>query len=330
MRTVAVPLGCLLIAAQDPEMAVPTVRVLYVDGLPRFEYRFLQKALVEDSKLRVHVFLCSADADWEQPASKGLTPLRRNDLESLLSDPEKLAAYRAVIWGDLSPGQVSSHRPTQRRIVEALRTYVQHGNGLLFHAGAGYLQAGNPGPELAALAPYRLRPPEAPPDDKEVESLVAQLGSEAYADRESATGTLFQLGDRAVPALRRAIDSADLEVRERAADLLRSIQCGPGVAAPAAARLTDAGRSHAATRRKAAKTWAKPPRIRWAVRPVVPVEGAEVLVELETGDPLLLANAHGKGRVAALLTDEWLLWRQEGDGYYETYRALLDWVAGHD
>lgn len=328
MWAVVAALGLVLIAAQDPETAGQPIRVLYIDHLPRFEYRFLQKMLVGDSELRVHVFLCSADADWEQPASKGMTPLRRIDLEALLTDAEKLAGYRAVIWGDLSPAHASSHRPTQRRVAEALREYVERGGGLLLHAGAGYLQDGNPGPELAALAPYRLRPSEPPSDDKEVDALVAQLGSEAYADRESATAKLFQLGDRAVVALRRALESADPEIRERAATLLRSIQYAPGVAAPAAARLTEAGRAHTATQPERLKAWEKPPCIRWAVRPVAPVDGAEVLAELETGDPVLLARTYGKGRVAALLTDEWWLWRQEGGGYDTTYRALLDWVAG--
>jgi hypothetical protein len=326
MRSGAALLALFLAAAAQDDPPDKAIRVLYVDHLPRFEYRFLQRALVADGQLRVHVFLCSADADWEQPASRGATPLRRSDLEALLADPDKLGEYRVVIWGDLSPAHSSSHAPTQRKILEALRAYVEGGGGLLFHAGAGYLQEGNPGRELAALAPYRLREPEPPRVDKEVEALVAQLGSEAYAERESASTKLFQLGDRAVAALRRAVESADPEIRDRATALLRSIQRAPGVAAPAAARLTEAGRSHAATRLEDSKVWAQPPRIRWAVRPAVAAEGAEVLAELETGDPLLLVRALGKGRVAALLTDEWWLWRQEG-GYYPTYRALIDWLA---
>ena len=158
---------------------------------------------------------------------------------------------------------------------------------------------------------------------------MAQLGSEDFAVREAATSKLFEIGERAVHALRRAKEGEDLEVRDRAAALLRSIEYAPGVAKPALVRLTDAGRSHRATRLEDPKLWAKSPRIRWSVRRAAPAEGARVLAELETGDPILLAHARDKGRVAALLTDEWWLWRQEG-GYYQTYRAVLEWLARGD
>jgi len=317
-----------LLVAQDPPPAKP-IRVLYVDHLPRFEYRFLQKALLADESLAVHVFLCSADVDWEQPATRGVAPLKRADAESILTDAAKLARYDLVIWGDLQPAHVSADAPTYRKIPGALQAYVAGGGAVLFHAGSGYLQEAHPGAELAPLLPFRVKPVDPPPQDKEVEDLVGQLGSEDFAVREAATAKLFEIGERAVHALRRAKEGGDLEVRDRAAALLRSIEYAPGVAKPALVRLTEAGRSHRATRLEDSKLWTKSPRIRWAVRRAVPVEGARVLAELETGDPILVAHARDRGRVAALLTDEWWLWRQEG-GYYQTYRAVLEWLARGD
>jgi hypothetical protein len=54
----------------------------------------------------------------------------------------------------------------------------------------------------------------------DVESLLERLASPDIEAREEATSALRDLGDRAVPALLRARDSEDLEVRVRVAELL--------------------------------------------------------------------------------------------------------------
>ena len=56
-----------------------------------------------------------------------------------------------------------------------------------------------------------------------IERLVALLGSEEFAEREAATEALAEAGAEALPALRRALTSDDVEVRRRAADLVRVI-----------------------------------------------------------------------------------------------------------
>jgi hypothetical protein len=60
-----------------------------------------------------------------------------------------------------------------------------------------------------------------PSDDAAL--LVAQLGSARYAEREAAATALEKLGREALPALRAALDSRDLEVRTRASALLEKI-----------------------------------------------------------------------------------------------------------
>lgn len=54
----------------------------------------------------------------------------------------------------------------------------------------------------------------------EVQNLIAQLGAAEYTDRESAEKRLTELGRLAVPALRAALKSADLEVVFRAERIL--------------------------------------------------------------------------------------------------------------
>ena len=51
----------------------------------------------------------------------------------------------------------------------------------------------------------------APDDGPGPEELVARLGAPRYADRETAAEALRQMGDRALPALRKARSARDLE-----------------------------------------------------------------------------------------------------------------------
>lgn len=61
-----------------------------------------------------------------------------------------------------------------------------------------------------------------PPSDPT--SLVDQLGSARYADREAATRALEELGRAAMPALQAGRESRDLEVRSRSESILRRIE----------------------------------------------------------------------------------------------------------
>jgi hypothetical protein len=63
-----------------------------------------------------------------------------------------------------------------------------------------------------------------PEPDRNPSALVARLGATRYADRESAAQALEHLGRSALPALRAARDSHDLEVRTRASALIQKIE----------------------------------------------------------------------------------------------------------
>src|SRR5262245_54560640 len=56
------------------------------------------------------------------------------------------------------------------------------------------------------------------------EQLVEQLGDPRFRVREQAQRKLIALGKAAVPALRRAAQSADLEIQKRAREILKMIQ----------------------------------------------------------------------------------------------------------
>ncbi|MEK7866683.1 MAG: HEAT repeat domain-containing protein [Planctomycetota bacterium] len=60
--------------------------------------------------------------------------------------------------------------------------------------------------------------------DETVQALIERLGNEDYEVRESATRALAALRGQAIPAIERALDSTDPEVRERCAVLLTEIR----------------------------------------------------------------------------------------------------------
>ena len=122
----------------DNQLAITTritaqrIRVLYVDGYPRWEYRYLKNLLLRaDENLVMQVFLLSATVDFVQESSPGL--------ESLTSVPitreELLDNYDVVILGDVSPSAISPDPAKCDEFMASLREFVQRGGGLLMQAG---------------------------------------------------------------------------------------------------------------------------------------------------------------------------------------------------
>ncbi|RMG07053.1 MAG: VWA domain-containing protein [Planctomycetota bacterium] len=129
------------------------IKVLYLEGYPRWEYRYLKNALVRDRHMEVQCLLFSADPSFLQEASPGVPSLRR------VPSPKELQEYHVIILGDVDP------RARDRRgepvfpegTLEAIRTLVKdRGGGLLMIAGeqaAPRLYAGTP---IADLLPVEI------------------------------------------------------------------------------------------------------------------------------------------------------------------------------
>ncbi len=61
-------------------------------------------------------------------------------------------------------------------------------------------------------------------DQKTIDRLIAQLGSDIYAEREAAARQLVAIGEPAVPGLRKALTSPDREVARRARACIEGIE----------------------------------------------------------------------------------------------------------
>jgi hypothetical protein len=108
------------------------LKVLYIERLPRWEYRYLKNALIRDVEILCHCLLTSADRDFPQEHSHaaGRPPeqVRENPrFFEPLKDLPRVLDYDVVILGDLQ-GAIDGNV----EFFTALRSFVVHeGRGLV-------------------------------------------------------------------------------------------------------------------------------------------------------------------------------------------------------
>jgi len=101
------------------------IKVLYAEGLPRWEYRYLKNALIRDTTMQAQVFLFSADPSFIQESSPGLP-----DLRDFPRTREELFSYHVILLGDLDAARLGSER------LALLKEFVYDaGGGLIFISG---------------------------------------------------------------------------------------------------------------------------------------------------------------------------------------------------
>ncbi len=117
--------------------------VLYIEGRPRYEYRYLNAMLVRDPDIRYQGFLLSADPGWPQPRSQfvdddeepveALTRLPSGDTEE--EKEEFFESYDVVIIGDVR----HDHERISSSFWDMLETFVdRHRGSVIFIAGENY------------------------------------------------------------------------------------------------------------------------------------------------------------------------------------------------
>ena len=122
------------------------IKVLYVEGTPRWEYRYLKNALVRDETIEVSCFLSSADFDFPQEGDLPLALLPAKE--------EDLAPYDVIILGDV-PRKVFSDAQLElfHKFVEKL------GGGLLLEAGPYFAPREYRGTVIEKMLPVDLAGP---------------------------------------------------------------------------------------------------------------------------------------------------------------------------
>ena len=131
------------------------IRVLYVDGYPRWEYRFLKEFLKRgDANITVQCFLGSAAIDFPQESSRDLEPLRALPA----TEKELLDNYDVVILGDINPRRIAGTEEASLAFVDALQKFVVAGGGLAMQAGEFDNPRSFTGTALETLLPVKLDP----------------------------------------------------------------------------------------------------------------------------------------------------------------------------
>ncbi len=163
------------------------LRVLYIEGYPRWEYRYLKNLLVREQSLESSVMLLSADRDFAQ---EGNAPLER-----LPQSAEEFRNYDLFILGDVPAGSLS-----QTQIANLVAAVGERGAGLLWIAGERSTPGSWRGTELEDLLPIRGVPERfderviVEPMPGAARSGVLQLGESA---RDRWPSALSERGSRA-------------------------------------------------------------------------------------------------------------------------------------
>lgn len=125
------------------ELVDRPVRVLAIDGYPRWEYRFLKNLLVREQSISAAVMLLAPGRRYLQEGSIVLDALPRS--------PEEWARFDLVIIGDVWPGVFTPEQLAQLRERIAIG-----GAGLIWIGGEGSTPGAWAGSELADLLPFTL------------------------------------------------------------------------------------------------------------------------------------------------------------------------------
>jgi len=110
------------------------IRVLYVEGYPRWEYRYLKNLLLRaDRNVLVQCYLLSATSDFPQEATPGpLTP----PLERIpLTRAELLERYDVILLGDVPPSAIGPSPKESEEFLASVKAFVEAGGGFCLIAG---------------------------------------------------------------------------------------------------------------------------------------------------------------------------------------------------
>ncbi|MBI1304418.1 MAG: hypothetical protein GC172_11630 [Phycisphaera sp.] len=124
------------------ELVDRPIRVLYVEGSSRWEYRYLKNLLIREQDIESSVMLLSADRDFAQEGNMPIARLPRT--------AEEFGRYDLFVIGDVPGGFFS---PEQLAIIRG--EVSERGAGLLWIGGDRSTPSSWEGTPLADLLPFR-------------------------------------------------------------------------------------------------------------------------------------------------------------------------------
>ena len=128
------------------------IRVLYLEEVPRWEYRYVKNALKRvDESIVMQAFLFDASGDFIQEHSEGLLPLR-----SLPRTRDELFNYHVILIGDVNPSSLGDTDERREEWIKLLQEFVEFGGGVGFMFGEDYMPESYRGSLIQDMLPVVL------------------------------------------------------------------------------------------------------------------------------------------------------------------------------
>ncbi len=138
--------GDLIASNNRAEMTVEMIdrplRVLYVDGYPRWEQRYVKNLLVREKSISCSTLILAPDKKFIQEGDV--------ELDALPDSPERWAEFDAVILGDVSPDVF-----TRDQLMQLKEHVARRGGGLIWIAGPSFTPLAWTGTVLGDLLPFQ-------------------------------------------------------------------------------------------------------------------------------------------------------------------------------
>lgn len=297
-------------AAKPTQVVTKKLRVLVVDGLPRVDFKFLQRALLRDRRVDARFFLTEGDREAMKSGYPWLTEFTRQLNGTLNLDREEFRKlindFDLLILGDI-PGTFFSTDQQQ-----VIKDFVAEGGGMVHIAGKwnaprGWLEGEAGKASIADVLPVELKPVKyaiQPPEGRYYQPFVPVLAPGATRN------PLVALEDD-------PLDNADVWGR------MVRINPDDPVLPPDAPR---------------ANSKQQLPPIEWYYPATRLKPGVEVFLVHPTARtpqpdnkpvPLLAGHYFGKGYVLFCAFDDTWRWRfNEGDRYFGRFWSQCVYQAG--
>ncbi|MBK8978235.1 MAG: hypothetical protein IPM29_20210 [Planctomycetes bacterium] len=137
------------------------IRVLYIEDLPRWEYRYLKNALLRvDPSIEAQCWLFDASRSFTQESTQGLEPLR-----DLPRTREELFRYQVILLGDVPPERLAPNEELLNDWLQLLVEFTEAGGGVGFLWGEQAMPDRYRNTPVEDLLPVVLESPAALRDD---------------------------------------------------------------------------------------------------------------------------------------------------------------------
>ncbi len=131
------------------------IRVLYMDDVPRWEYRYLERGLKRvDPSIEMQAYLFDASRDFPQEHSDNLT-----NLMDIPRSRKEMLAYHVILIGDVPPEKLGGTEEQRNQWLQLLVEFVEFGGGVGMLWGHTAMPQRYRGTPLEDLLPVVLEDP---------------------------------------------------------------------------------------------------------------------------------------------------------------------------